>query len=51
MLKEISMQYIDALKDCYRRADGTCLPEILALCDDIRSLVGMEARDCPKLEE
>ena len=34
MLKEISMQYIDALKDCYRRADGH-LPAEIWLCATI----------------
>lgn len=50
MLKDISMQYIAVLKNVYEQEDGSCPPEILALCDDIRSLLGMESQDCPKLE-
>ena len=34
----------------YKKEDGTCPPEILAMCDDIRSLLGMESQDCPRLE-
>lgn len=49
-LKEISMQYIDALKNCCWKDDGTVPPEILALCDDVRSILGMESQDCPKLK-
>ena len=41
---------IDALKKCCRKDDGTIPPEILALCDDVRSILGMESQDCPKLK-
>lgn len=50
-LREASMQYIGVLKSCCMQEDGTVPPEILALCDDLRSLVGIENQDCPKLEE
>lgn len=50
ILKDTSLQYIDMLKAYYKKEDGTCPPEILAMCDDIRSLLGMESQDCPRLE-
>ena len=50
MLKEVSMQYIELLKDCRAHADGTVPAEILALCDDVRSVLGMDGQECPKLE-
>ncbi len=49
-LQEISMQYIDVLKEGYKKEDGTIPPEILALCDDIRNIFGMESQDYPRLE-
>lgn len=50
ILKEVSMQYIDVLKTECKRKDGTVPPEILALCDDIRNILGMDSQDCPRLE-
>ena len=47
--KAASEKYIQCLKDFYKE-DGENLPApILAICDDIRNLSGMDARDCPKL--
>ena len=50
MLKEVSMQYIELLKDCRADENGSVPAEILALCDDVRSVLGMDGQDCPKLE-
>ena len=49
--KNASENYIRTLKEFYAR-DGEEIPApILAICDDIRNLAGMDARDCPKLIE
>lgn len=49
--KAASEKYIKELKNFYSK-DGEEIPTaVLALCDDIRNLSGMDARDCPKLIE
>lgn len=49
-IKEISKQYIRTLKEVYRNDEGEIAPEILALCDDVRNLMGEHGVDCPKLK-
>lgn len=47
--KRASEQYIKSLKSFYHDEEGPIPAAILALCDDIRNLSGMDAQDCPKL--
>ncbi|MDO4977870.1 MAG: exonuclease domain-containing protein [Eubacteriales bacterium] len=49
--KSASEKYIKELKDFYTQNGEEIPTAILALCDDIRNLSGMDARDCPKLIE
>ncbi len=49
--KAESEHYIRQLKEFYGKDGEAISPAILALCDDIRNLSGMDARDCPKLIE
>ncbi|MCD8018634.1 MAG: hypothetical protein LUF92_03355 [Clostridiales bacterium] len=48
--QDISFQYIEMLKNQYRDIKGDVPTEILAMCDDVRSLAGKEGVECPKLE-
>lgn len=50
-LKKISREYIEVLKSIYNLDGQNPAPELLALCDDIRSLAAMGSEDCPKLPE
>jgi inhibitor of KinA sporulation pathway (predicted exonuclease) len=50
-LKKASQDYIALLKSLYTDDKNRVAPEILALCDDVRSLGGMSSQDCPKLPE
>lgn len=49
--KAASDKYIKQLKAFYTREGENVPAPILAICDDIRNLSGMDARDCPKLIE
>lgn len=48
-LKRITQDYIKVLKSIYGKEDQALSPELLALCDDVRSLAAMSSADCPKL--
>ncbi|MCI5943973.1 MAG: exonuclease domain-containing protein [Eubacterium sp.] len=50
-LREASLDYIRVLKEIYGQKNDKIPPQVLAMCDDVRSLAGMTAFDCPKLEE
>lgn len=53
-LKKLSQDYVNLLKEIYGEQIQDSLrvpPEILALCDDVRSLAAMSSQDCPKLPE
>ena len=53
-LKKLSQDYVNLLKEIYGEQIQDNLrvpPEILALCDDVRSLAAMSSQDCPKLPE
>ncbi|MBQ9155235.1 MAG: exonuclease domain-containing protein [Eubacterium sp.] len=50
-LKKISQDYIGILKATYGGSDQKVPPEILAICDDVRSLAAMGSVDLPKLDE
>ena len=47
--KKLTMDYIEEIKKLYGKGDRAVPPEILAVCDDIRSLAAMSSQDCPKL--
>ncbi len=49
--KAASEKYIKELKEFYAGEDGVIPAPILGICDDIRNLSGMDARDCPRLIE
>ncbi|MCI5503542.1 MAG: 3'-5' exonuclease [Anaerobutyricum sp.] len=49
--QNMSFQYISMLKRYFEDEQGNIPSAILALCDDIRSLNGKQAVECPKLEE
>ena len=49
--QNMSFQYINMLKKYFEDEQGIIPSAILAMCDDIRSLNGKQAVECPKLEE
>lgn len=49
--KHASENYIKQLKQFYTENGEDVPAAILAMCDDIRNLSGMDAKDCPKLIE
>lgn len=50
-LKKVSQEYIRMLKEIYGNNKASAPPEILAMCDDVRSLAAMGSQDCPKLPD